>query len=86
MTHRQTGNWANRFDAEGLDGPRMKPGRGRHPCITEERKEHLKKDLSKSPETFGYNTATRSGPLLQKYPETAYGVVLQAFHGLCASA
>jgi transposase len=75
VTHKQISNWANRFDAEGIDGLRMKPGRGRHSFITNEQKELLKVDLSKSPEEFGYNTANWSGPLLQKHLETAYGIV-----------
>ncbi len=74
VTHKQICNWADRFDAEGIDGLRMKPGRGRHPFITDEQKEQLKLDLSKSPEEFGYNTANWSGPLLQKYLEVAYQV------------
>jgi transposase len=53
----------------------MKPGRGRRPYITVEQKEQLKTDLTKSPETFGYNTAIRSGSLLKKHLETTYGTV-----------
>ncbi|MDR1346917.1 MAG: winged helix-turn-helix domain-containing protein [Prevotellaceae bacterium] len=75
VTHKQICNWADRFDAEGIDGLRMKPGRGRHPYITSGQKEQLKTDLSKTPETFGYNTASWSGPLLKKHLETAYGIV-----------
>jgi transposase len=75
VTHKQICNWADRFDAEGIDGLCMKPGRGRHSYITVEQKEQLKTDLSKSPETFGYNTANWSGPLLKKHLETVYGIV-----------
>ncbi|MDR1198927.1 MAG: hypothetical protein LBK94_07975 [Prevotellaceae bacterium] len=75
VTHKQICNRADRFDAEGIDGLHMKPGRGRHPYITSKQKEQLKTDLSKSPETFGYNTANRSGPLLKKHLETVYGTV-----------
>jgi transposase len=74
VTHKQICNWADRFDAEGIDGLRMKPGRGRHAYMTSEAKERLKTDLSKSPETFGYNTANWSGPLLKKHLETVYGI------------
>jgi transposase len=75
VTHKQICNRADRFDAQGMDGLRMKPGRGRHPHITSQRKEQLKTGLSKSPETFGYNTANRSSPLLKKHMETVYGIV-----------
>jgi len=53
VTHKQICNWADRFDSEGIDGLRMKPGRGRHSFIPEEQKEQLKADLSESPEIFG---------------------------------
>jgi transposase len=74
VTHKQICNWADRFDAEGIDGLRIKPGRGRRNFITDEQKEQLKNDLSKSPEEFGYNTANWSGPLLQKHLEIIYRV------------
>jgi len=75
VTHKQICNWADRFDSEGIDGLRMKPGRGRHSFISEGQKEQLKADLSESPEVFGYNTANWSGPLLQKHLEVTYQVV-----------
>jgi transposase len=74
VTHKQICNWANRFDAEGIEGLRIKPGRGRRSFITNKQKEQLKNDLLKSPEEFGYNTATWSGPVLQKYLETVFQV------------
>jgi len=75
VTHRQICNRADRFDAEGIDGLRMKPGRGRHSFMRVEQKEQLKIDLTQSPETFGYNTANWSGPLLRKHLEDNYHVV-----------
>jgi transposase len=75
VTHKQICNWADRFDMEGIDGLCMKPGRGKHSFMTDEQKERLKADLSGSPETFGYNTANWSGPLLQKHLENTYRVV-----------
>ncbi|MDR1416155.1 MAG: winged helix-turn-helix domain-containing protein, partial [Prevotellaceae bacterium] len=52
-----------------------KPGRGRHSFMTAEQKESVKSDLSQSPEKFGYNTATWSGPLLRKHLESNYQIV-----------
>jgi transposase len=75
VTHKQICNWADRFDAEGIDGLRMKPGRGRHSFLSAEGKEHVKADLCKSPEEFGYNTANWSGPLLRQHLENAYQVI-----------
>jgi transposase len=75
VTHKQICNWADRFDAEGVEGLRMKSGRGRRSFISAEQMEIVKKDLQESPENFGYNTANWSGPLLQKHLETSYGIV-----------
>ena len=74
ITHKQICNWADRFDAEGIDCLRMKPGRGRHAFLTEEQKGTVKSDLFQSPEKFGYNTASWSGPLLRKHLEANYRV------------
>lgn len=74
VTHKQICNWADRFDSEGIDGLRMKQGRGRHSFITEEQKEQVRNDLLKSPEELGYNTANWSGPLLRKHLGRAYQV------------
>jgi transposase len=67
VTHKQICNWADRFDAEGIAGLRIKRGRGRHSRLNEEQKYQLMSDLLKSPEDFGYNTASWSGPLMQEH-------------------
>lgn len=64
---KQICNWADRFDAEGVDGLRIKPGRGRHARLSQEQKYQLQGDLLKSPESFGYNTANWSGPLMREH-------------------
>jgi transposase len=74
VTHKQICNWADRFDAEGIDGLRIKPGRGRRSFLTSHQRELVKADLQQSPEKFGYNTANWSGPLLRKHLETVYQV------------
>jgi transposase len=71
---KQICNWADRFDAEGIDGLRIKPGRGRHCRLSEEQKYQLQGDLLKSPEEFGYNTANWSGPLLRQHIIETYNV------------
>ena len=67
VTHKQICNWADRFDAEGVVGLRLRAGRGRHPFLSEEQKYQLQGDLLKSPEIFGYNTANWTGPLLRTH-------------------
>jgi transposase len=75
VSHKQICNRADLFDAEGIDGLRMKSGRGRHSFISQEQKEMLKVDLTRSPEEFSYNTANWSGPLLRKHLEVHYRVI-----------
>jgi transposase len=72
---KQICNWADRFDAEGIDGLRIKSGRGRRCRLTEEQKYQLLGDLLSSPEEFGYNTATWSGPLMREHLKKIYQVV-----------
>jgi len=67
VTHKQICNWADRFDAEGISGLRLKPGRGRHSRLSKDQKYQLQGDLLKSPEAFGYNTATWSGALMRDH-------------------
>jgi transposase len=74
VSHKQICNWASRFDAEGIEGLRMKPGRGRHSRLTEEEKYRLQGDLLSTPEAFGFNTANWSGPLLREHIRKTYNV------------
>jgi transposase len=64
---KQICNWADRFDAEGVEGLRIKPGRGRHTRLTVEQREQLKVDLSKSPKEFGYSSNSWSGSLISEH-------------------
>ena len=64
---KQICNWADRFDAEGVDGLRLKPGRGRRAHLTVQQKEQLKADLSKSPKNFGYQSTDWSRVLIGEH-------------------
>lgn len=58
-------NWVSRFEKEGLNGLRDKPGRGRKSKLSEDKKSRLKRlVLEESPLDYGYNTSTWNGPLL----------------------
>jgi transposase len=76
VSFKQICNWADRFDAEGLDGLRVKPGRGRKPCLTRDQKYQLQGDLLKSPEDFGY-TANWTGALVRHHLEKNYHVTVK---------
>ena len=72
---KQINNWYNRFEAEGIEGLRIKPGRGRHPFLTEEQTNQLRCDLNKTPQEFGYNTAVWTGPIMRKHINNVYHVM-----------
>jgi transposase len=74
VTHKQICNWADRFDAEGIAGLRIKPGRGRRSRLTADQKCQLQGDLLESPVSFDYNTANWSGPLLREHIKKRYDV------------
>jgi len=67
VSFKQICNWADRFDAEGIQGLRIKPGRGRHERLTVIQKYQLKVDLSKSPKEFGYTSNSWSALLIGEH-------------------
>jgi len=71
---KQICNWASRFDAEGIDGLHIKPGRGRQAFLTDEQKCQLQSDLLQSPTKFGYNALNWSGPLAGEHIRRMYQV------------
>jgi transposase len=74
VSPKQIRNWVARFDAEGIEGLRIKKGRGRRSFISPEQMEQVKSDLSRPPEFFGYNSGVWTGPLLQKHLEKSYQI------------
>jgi len=72
---KQITNWIHRFEAEGIDGLRDKPGRGRKGGLTQESKIRLKQlILEESPFAHGYNTKTWTGPILIDWISKNFGV------------
>lgn len=62
---KQITNWVHRFEKEGIEGLKDKEGRGRKDKLTLSQKQELTKLIKEeSPEKYGYNTATWTGPLL----------------------
>jgi transposase len=62
---KQITNWVHRFDKEGLEGLRDKPGRGRKSLLSSEQRTRLIKLIEEeSPLNYGYNSDTWTGPLL----------------------
>jgi transposase len=68
-------NWAHRFDEEGLEGLRDKPGRGRNPRLSPEQRARIAQLLEKeSPQDYGYNTDTWTGPLLIDWIDNHFNI------------
>jgi transposase len=73
---KQITNWVHRFEKEGIDGLRDKPGRGRIARLKEAQRNRIADLLTKeSPADHGYNTATWTGPLLIEWIAKNYGLV-----------
>lgn len=72
---KQICNWADRFDQEGIEGLTNKPRSGRPTNLTSEQLIELRESLLKSPESFGYNTASWSGPVVRDFIEKKFHVI-----------
>jgi transposase len=75
---KQITNWVHRFEKEGLDGLRDKPGRGRKSRLSEEQQNRLHKlVMDESPADYGFNTDTWTGPILIKWIKNHFGIVFK---------
>ena len=62
---KQITNWVHRFEQEGIEGLKDKPGRGRKSSLSTAQLEELSELLLKrSPTSYQYNTETWTGPIL----------------------
>ena len=72
---KQIANWVHQFDNEGIDGLKNKPKSGRISKLNEKQKQRIKKlVLKESPEKYGYETATWTGPLLIDWIKKNYSI------------
>ncbi len=72
---KQITNWVHRFEKEGLEGLRDKPGRGRKSRLSEAQREVLSNLINdKSPLDHGYNTDNWTGPILIEWVKTNFGI------------
>ncbi len=72
---KQITNWVHRFEKEGIDGLRDKEGRGRAPRLDTDQRGRIKELMLESPEKYGYNTATWTGPMLIEWINREFGVL-----------
>jgi len=71
-------NWVNGFNKLGLEGLKDKPRSGRKPRLKPKQMEEIKTIITKhSPENYGYNTATWTGPMLIDLIDKKYNIKYQ---------
>lgn len=75
ISFKQITNWVHRFEKEGIDGLRDKEGRGRTARLNDDQRARLKLLLNESPENYGYNSATWTGPMLIEWIDKEYNIV-----------
>lgn len=72
---KQITNWVHRFEEAGIEGLNDKPGRGRKSTLNEEQLSRIKElILRQSPQDYGYNSATWTGPVVGNWFNKQYGV------------
>jgi len=72
---KQITNWVHRFEQEGIEGLKDKPGRGRKPSLSPEQMVALSDLLMNgSPVDHGYNTETWTGPILIDWVCKNFGI------------
>jgi transposase len=72
---KQIHNWVHRFEEEGLEGLKDKPGRGRQPRLSPEQQQEVSALLEQqTPSLHGYNTETWTGPLLIDWIRKNYNI------------
>ena len=72
---KQITNWVHRFEREGIEGLKDKKGRGRTHRLTEAQRKRVSMLLNESPDRYGYNTATWTGPMLIEWIVKEYGIL-----------
>ncbi len=72
---KQITNWVHRFEKEGIDGLRDKVGRGRTARLNKEQLQDLSVVLRESPEDYGYNSGTWTGPMLIEWVNNKFGIL-----------
>jgi transposase len=74
-SYKQITNWVHRFEREGIEGLKDKPGRGRTARLSEDQRNRVSVLLAKeSPTDHGYNSATWTGPMLMEWIKNHYQI------------
>ena len=68
-------NWVSRFEKEGIEGLKDKPGIGRKSKLNDSQKEKLKTTVVETiPKDHGYNSSTWTGSLLIDWIEKEFNI------------
>jgi transposase len=76
VSFKQVVNWVHRFEEEGLDGLKDRPGRGRKASLSDGDLKNIRQVvLNESPEKRGYSNRKRwSGPILLDWINKEYKI------------
>ena len=75
---KQITNWVHRFEQQGIEGLRDKSGRGRRSRLSVIQQEEILDLLSnKSPQVYGFNTDTWTGPLLIAWIKEQFSITFK---------
>lgn len=78
VSFKQITNWVHRFEEEGLNGLKDRPGRGRKSKLTKEHHERLVQlIMNELPQDYGYQKTMWTGPLLMDWIEKNFQIRFQ---------
>lgn len=80
ISAKQMRNWGKRFEKDGVAGLVNKTPAGTPCLLRETQKERLRALLDEKPEIYGYNTETRTGPLLRDWIEKQFNILCKRVH------
>jgi transposase len=74
-SYKQITNWVHRFEEEGIDGLRDRPGRGRKSRLSNSQLDKISHMIShETPSEYGYNTDTWTGPILISWIRSNFNI------------
>ena len=74
LTHSRVCFWVNQLNQYGLEGLKSKKKSGRPPKLSEKQLKRIEAVVEESPEKYGFNTATWTGPVLTQWIENELGI------------
>lgn len=75
VSHKQVSNWCKRFEKQGVEGLRDRPGRGRKRRLNRDQINQITELLrNEDPKSHGYSSDKWTGPLLAQWIKNKWGI------------